>query len=126
MAKALPAGRSSPGLPDLELIANQTRLIICNSRKFIAAGFLHSLLSPVVTGLTSLNQIVADLKNRDHPGMARQPLHQRFAIRSTAFLMAVPGDLMHRVPGLAASAQPRQSPPSQDTRKPPVESAIPA
>ena len=41
MSKALPAGRSWPSLPDLDLIASQTRLIIRHSRKFTAAGFLH-------------------------------------------------------------------------------------
>jgi hypothetical protein len=97
MSKALPAGRSWPSLPDLDLIASQSRLIIRNSRKFTAAGFLQSLLSSVVTGLASLNQIAADLKDRDHPGMARQSLHQRFDIRSTAFLMAVLGDLLNLV-----------------------------
>jgi len=93
MSKALPAGRSWPSLPDLDLIASQTRLIIRHSRKFSAAGFLQSLLSSVVTGLALLNQIAGDLKDRDHPGMARQSLHQHFDIRSTAFLMAVLCDL---------------------------------
>lgn len=93
MPKALPAGRSWPSLPDLDLIASQTRLIIRNSRKFTAAGFLQSLLSSVATGLASLNQIAGDLKDRDHPGMARQSLHQRFDIRSTAFLMSILCDL---------------------------------
>ena len=47
MSKALPADRSWPSLPDLDLIASQTRLIIRNSCKFTAAGFLQSLLSSV-------------------------------------------------------------------------------
>ena len=84
MSKAFPAGRLRPGPPDLDLIASQTRLIIRKSRKFSAAGFLQSLLSSGVTGLASLNQIAGDLKDRNHPGMARQSLHQRFDTRSTA------------------------------------------
>ena len=104
MSKALPAGRSWPSLPDLDLIASQTRLIIRNSRKFTATGFLQSLLSSVATGLASLNQIAGDLKDRDHPGMARQSLHERFDIRSTAFLMAVLGDLMQQRYSTAATA----------------------
>ena len=104
MSKALPAGRSWPSLPDLDLIASQSRLIIRNSRKFTAAGFLQSLLSSVATGLASLNQIAGDLKDRDHPGMARQSLHERFDIRSTAFLMAVLGDLMQQRYSTAATA----------------------
>ena len=63
MSKALPAGRSSSSLPDLDLIASQTRWIIRHSRKFTAAGFLQSLLSSVATGLASLNQIAGDLKH---------------------------------------------------------------
>lgn len=104
MSKALPAGRSWPSLPDLDLIASQTRLIIRHSRRFSAAGFLQSLLSSVVTGLASLNQIAGDLKDRDHPGMARQSLHQRFDIRSTAFLMAVLCDLLQQRYSTAATA----------------------
>lgn len=104
MLKDLPAGRSWPSLPDLDLIASQTRLIIRNSRKFSAAGFLQSLLSSVVTGLASLNQIAGDLKDRDHSGMARQSLHQRFDIRSSAFLMAVLCDLMQQRYSTAATA----------------------
>ena len=104
MSKALPAGRSWPSLPDLDLIASQTRLIIRNSRKFTAAGFLQSLLSSVVTGLASLNQIAGDLRDRNHPGMARQSIHQRFDIRSTAFLMAILCDLMQQRYSTAATA----------------------
>ncbi len=71
-------------------------MIIRSSRKFTAAGFLQSLLSSVATGLASLNQIAGDLKDSDHPGMARQFLHQRFDIRSTAFLMSILCDLMQQ------------------------------
>ena len=99
-----PAGRSWSSLPDLDLIASQTRLIIRNSRKFTAAGFLQSLLSSVVTGLASLNQIAGDLRDRNHPGMARQSIHQRFDIRSTAFLMAILCDLMQQRYSTAATA----------------------
>jgi hypothetical protein len=103
MSKALPAGRSWPSLPDLDLIASQTQLIIRKSRKFTAAGFLQSLLSSVATGLASLNQIAGDLKDRNHPGMARQSLHQRFDTRSTAFLMTVLCDLMQQRYSTAAT-----------------------
>ena len=96
MLKALPAGRSRPSLPDLDFIASQTRLIIRKSRKFTATAFLQSLLSSVATGLASLNQIAGDLKDRNLPGMAHQSIHQRFDIRSTAFLMAVLCDLMQQ------------------------------
>ncbi len=104
MSKAIPAGPSRPSLPDLDSIACRTKLIIRQSRKFTAGGFLQSLLSCVATGLASLNQIVGDLKDRNHPGMARQSLHQRFGTRSTAFLMGVLCDLMQQRYCAAASA----------------------
>ena len=104
MSKALPADRPWSSLPDLDLIASQTRWTIRHSRKFTAAGFLQSLLSSVATGLASLNQIAGDLKDWDLAGMARQSLHQRFNIRSTAFLMAVLGDLMQQRYRTAATA----------------------
>jgi hypothetical protein len=104
MSKALPAGRSWPSLPNLAFIASQTRLIIRKSHKFTAAAFLQSLLSSVATGLASFNQIAGDLKDRNLPGMARQSLHQRFDIRSTAFLMAVLCDLMQQRYTTAATA----------------------
>ena len=58
MLKAIPADRSKLSLPDLDLIARETRLVIRKSRKFNADAFLQSLLSSVASGLASLNQIV--------------------------------------------------------------------
>ena len=55
MSKALPADRSWSSLPDLDLIASQTRLILRHSRKFTAAGFLQSLLSSVAIGRARLS-----------------------------------------------------------------------
>lgn len=81
-------------MPDLDLLATQTRLVVRKSPKFSPGGFLQSLLSSVATGMASLNQIVGDLKDRVAAPMLRQSLHERFDIRSTAFLMAVLSDLM--------------------------------
>ena len=96
MSKAISSGQSRLVLPDVDQIAHETKLIIRKSSKFSAAGFLQALLSSVATGLASLNQIAGDLKDRNHPGMARQSLHERFDIRSSAFLMAVLSDLMQQ------------------------------
>ena len=96
MSKAIPADRSKLSLPDLHLIAKETELIIRESKKFTAAGFLQSLLSAVVTGQASSNQIAGELKDRTSHGMARQSLHERFDINSTAFMMAVLFDLMQQ------------------------------
>ena len=96
MSKSVSSCQSRPILPNLDQIAHETKLIIRKSSKFSAASFLQALLSSVATGLASLNQIAGDLKDRNHSGMARQSLHERFDVRSTAFLMAVLGDLMQQ------------------------------
>jgi hypothetical protein len=44
--------------------------------------------------MASLNQIVGDVRDRVAAPMLRQLLHERFYSRSTAFLLAVLGDLM--------------------------------
>lgn len=58
-----PAGRSRPSLPDLDLIAKQNRLVIRKSSKFDPGAFLQTLLSSVVTGHASLNQLAGGLKD---------------------------------------------------------------
>lgn len=94
MLTTSPADRSALILPDLHLLAIQTGLISRKSSKFTADGFLQSLLSSIVTGQGSSNQIAAELKERVGQGMSRQSLHERFSPSSTAFLLAVCGDLM--------------------------------
>jgi hypothetical protein len=94
MPKTSPAGRSRPSTPGLDLLATQTRLVVRKSPKFGPGGVLQSLLSSVATGMASPNQIVGDLKDRVAAPMLRKSLHERFDIRSTAFLMAVLSDLM--------------------------------
>lgn len=89
MSKASPAGRSRLSLPDLDLIASQTGLVIRRSAKFTPGAFLQTLLSSVATGQASLNQLVAELKDRAEAPMVRQSLHERFDERSTAFLITV-------------------------------------
>ena len=64
MSKTLPINRSELILPDLNLIANETKLVIRKSSKFSPDGFLQTLLSSVVTGQASSNQIAADLQTR--------------------------------------------------------------
>lgn len=91
-----PAGRSRPSLPDLDLIANKTRLVIRKSPKFDPGSFLQTLISSVVTGQASFNQLVGDLKDRVASPMARQSLHERFGESSTAFLVTVLCDLMEQ------------------------------
>jgi Transposase DDE domain len=89
MSNSSQADRSQISLPDLEAIATQTGLVVRKSRKFSPAPFLQSLLSSVVTGLASFNQIAANLQQRTGHAMARQSLHQRFGQATTAFLIQV-------------------------------------
>lgn len=96
MSKASPTDRSLLILPDLDFLASQTQLVIRKSSKFSPAAFLHSLLSAVVTGKASLNQLAGDLKDRVAAAMARQSLHERFDPRCIAFLMSVLCDLMQQ------------------------------
>ena len=94
MSKTLPSNRSELRLPDLNLIANETKLVIRKSSKFSPDGFLQTLLSSVVTGKASSHQIAADLQTREDASMARQSMHERFTHKSTAFLLSTLGDLM--------------------------------
>lgn len=94
MSKTSLADRSKLILPDLDPIAIQTGLVVRQSRKFTPGAFLQTLLGSVVSGHASFNQLAAELGERLHAGMARQSLHQRLDVRSTAFLMSVLLDLM--------------------------------
>jgi len=96
MSKSLPTDLSKLVLPDLDVIASETKLVIRKSPKFSSGGFLQSLLSSVASGQGSLNQIASELKDRTQAAMARQSMHDRFTPKSTAFLMAVVCDLMEQ------------------------------
>lgn len=96
MFKATPAGRSLPSLPDLDLIASQTRLVVRKSSKFTPGAFLQSLLAAVAAGKGSLNEMVGILKPLVDSPMARQSFHERLGPESTAFLLAVLADLMEQ------------------------------
>lgn len=96
MSKSIPVDCSELALPDLDVIASETTLVIRKSPKFSPGGFLQSLLSSVATGQGSLNQIASELGDRAQAAMARQSMCDRFTTKSTAFLMAVICDLMEQ------------------------------
>lgn len=96
MFKASPADRSLPSLPDLDLIASQTGLVVRKSAKFTPDAFLQSLLAAVATGQGSLNDMVGILKPLVAASMARQSFHERLGRESTAFLLAVLSALMEQ------------------------------
>jgi hypothetical protein len=87
MSQPIPANCSNLALPDLDVIAAETKLVIPHSLKYSPSGFLQSLLSSVANGLGSLHQNASELKDRTHAAMARQSMHDRFTTKSTAFLM---------------------------------------
>ena len=84
-----PADRSKIILPDLDRIATETSLVVRKSSRFTPGAFMQSLLSAVISGKASFNQIVGDLKDRGVAPMARQSMHGRIGATSTAFLMNV-------------------------------------
>ncbi len=81
--------RSLLTLPDLNSIARETRLLVRQSAKFTPSAFLQTLLSSVVTGLASLNQLADCLKGHTHQAMSRQSFHERLNQNSIAFLLSV-------------------------------------
>ena len=96
MSKASLTNRLRPSLPDLDFIANKTSLVVRKSTKFDPGAFLQTLLSSVVTGHASLNQLVGALKDRVAAPMARQSLHERIGKQSTAFLIHILCHLMEQ------------------------------
>lgn len=104
MSKALPTGRSWPSLPDLDLIASQTGLVVRKSTRFTPDAFLQSLLAAVALGKGSFNDMVGIIKPLVDSPMARQSFHERLSPRSTAFLLAVLADLMEQRYQPAAAA----------------------
>ena len=78
MSKSIPVDCSELALPDLDVIASETTLVIRKSPKFSPGGFLQSLLSSVATGQGSLNQIASELGTRGPgPGRDGPPIHVR-------------------------------------------------
>jgi len=96
MFRTSPTDCSKLILPDLDLIARETQLVVRKSPKFTPDSFLQSLLSAVATGKGSLNQIAAQIEDRVDQGMARQSLSDRFTPKSTAFLLSILGKLIEQ------------------------------
>jgi len=94
MSKTSLASRSKPILPDLDELATKSKLVVRKSSRFSADGFLATLLSAVITGNASFNQLVINLKHRVEKAMSRQSFHDRIGPSSTAFLIYVLCELM--------------------------------
>ncbi|MEM7601380.1 MAG: IS4 family transposase [Verrucomicrobiota bacterium] len=112
MPKCLPTDLSDFILPDLDAIAIQTQMIVRRSSKFSASEFLQSLLSAVVTGKASLQNIASGMGRRVGRCLSRQALDQRLDDSSTSFLTHVARSLLAQPIEAAIS----QGPPSQFNR----------
>jgi len=76
-------------LPDLDHLAVQSGLIVRQTRKFSAQGFLLTLLKAVSTGHASFGQMAAYLEQSEARSLSRQALHQRMNPPVVAFLQSV-------------------------------------
>lgn len=94
MPKCSPADLSDFTLPDLDSIAKDTGLIVRQSSKFSASGFLQSLLSAVVSGNASLQNLAAGMGLRLEASLSRQAMDQRLGDASTDFLTQVASTLL--------------------------------
>lgn len=88
-------------LPDLDHLAIQSGLIVRQTRKFSAQGFLLTLLKSVSTGHASFSQMAAYLGQSEARSLSRQALHQRMNPTVITFLQSVFQRVMHS--GLGAA-----------------------
>lgn len=107
MPKCSPTDLSDLTLPDLDSIAKKTGLIVRNSSKFSASGFLQSLLGAVVSGKASLQNLAASMGMRVGRCLSRQAMDQRLDDASTAFLTQVVSELLVQPVEVAISQAPQ-------------------
>ena len=96
MFKSTCQHRSFLTLPDLNSIARKTGLLVRQSAKFTPAALLQTLISSVVTGFASLNQLADCLKSHTHQAMSRQSFHERLSHNAIAFLLTVLQELIQQ------------------------------
>jgi IS4 transposase len=83
------AVRSKKLFAELGSIARQTGLIVRQSRKFSADGFVLSLLQAVTSGQGSFNQIAVALALNGSKPLSRQALWKRVDANAVSFMMEV-------------------------------------
>ena len=76
-------------LPDLDELAIQSGLIVRQTRRFSAQGFLLTLLKAVSTGHASFSQMAAQLGDSEARSLSRQAFHQRMKPPAIGFLQSV-------------------------------------
>jgi hypothetical protein len=74
---------------NLDYLARKNLLIQRESAKFLAAGFVHSLLSSVIDGNSSLTDIGLNIGDYQQSNISKQGVHQRFTQKSVDFLSDV-------------------------------------
>jgi IS4 transposase len=79
---------------NLDYLARKNLLIQRESAKFSAAGFVHSLLSSVIDGNSSLTDIGLNIGDYQQSNISKQGVHQRFTQKSVDFLSDVNASLL--------------------------------
>ena len=83
--------RSKRFFSRLDGLARKTKLIVRNSAKFSAEGFVLGVFKAVITGKASFNQLAMNMGQSEHKAMARQAMHQRVDQSAVAFMMSATG-----------------------------------
>ncbi len=85
------ADRSKGLFCQLESLARESNLIIRQSEKFSAKGFVLSLFKAVLTGKASFEQIARSLKSSEKKPISRQGVHERVDKTAVAFMISATG-----------------------------------
>ena len=104
------ADRSKRFFSRLDSLARKTKLIVRNSSKFSAEGFVLRVFKAVITGKASFNQLAMSMGQSEQKAMARQAMHQRVDQSAVAFMIGATGDSR-----TAASGPSPESTPSATT-----------
>jgi hypothetical protein len=83
------AVRSKKLFSKVESIARTTRLIVRNSAKFTADGFVIALIQAVTSGKGSFNQLAMALAVNGTKPLSRQALWKRVDCNAVSFMMEV-------------------------------------
>lgn len=86
--------RSKKLFGKLDSIARQSGLVVRQSKKFSAAGFVLTALKAVVSGKGSLSQLAMNLAPSQSKAMSPQAMWKRLDEKATAFMSAVVGEAM--------------------------------
>lgn len=86
-----PADRSKSLFSQFDPLARKSEFIARASSRFSASGFVLALLTAVITGKGSFNQLAMNLGQSEVKSMSRQALWSRVNTRAVSFLLLVVG-----------------------------------